>query len=84
MNLANWVGPPLMSGDLQGAAYNGAYSLMKDFVGYDLDQKKWTGGNMLETYGAIFMGYVGHKLASKFGVNRTIGKIPFLGKYIEL
>jgi hypothetical protein len=84
MNLANWVKDPLMQGNIQGAAYNGAYSLLKDFTGYDLNEQRWTGGNMLQTYGSLLAGYLGHRLATKFGVNRYLGKIPILGKWVEL
>jgi hypothetical protein len=37
-----------------------------------------------QTYGGLLMGIVGHKLASKFGVNRSIHKIPVIGKYLSL
>lgn len=84
LNLSFWAGTPLMNGDWQGAIYNGTYSLLKDFTGYDLNEKKWTGGNMVATYGSLLMGYVGHVLAGKFGANRAIAKIPIVGKWIEL
>ncbi len=39
---------------------------------------------LAQTYGGLIAGVVGHKLATKFGVNRQMRRIPFLGKYIEL
>jgi hypothetical protein len=84
LNFVNWVKDPLQAGNFQGAAYNGAYSLLKDFAGYDLNEGKWTGGNMLSTYAALLAGYFGHRIASKFGVNRMMHKIPLVGRYLEL
>lgn len=84
LNAYNWARPPLESGNLSGAVYNGAYSLMKDFTGYDLNENKWTGGNMVATYTGILAGFIGHKLATRFGINRYMAKIPLAGKYLEL
>ena len=84
MNVVNWALPPLKAGNIQGAAYNAAYSLALDFAGYDLNKKEWTGGNMLSTYGAMFAGILGHMLASKLGANRAIKRIPILGKWVQL
>jgi len=32
----------------------------------------------------VVMGVVGHKIANKLGINRTMKKIPLLGQYIKL
>lgn len=63
-----WVGKQL--------AYN--------YIGYDVDAHAFDGNKVIQNvlmYGGL-MG--GHMIANKFGVNRQIGKIPFVGKYIEL
>lgn len=41
-------------------------------------------GFLFETYGGLAAGIFGHMLANKFGVNKSMKKIPFLGKYVEL
>jgi len=38
----------------------------------------------VKTYGALGAGVVGHMLANKFGVNRQIKRVPFIGNKIEL
>lgn len=71
-----WIKDPLAAGDFQGVAYNGAYSLLKDFAGYDLNENRFTGGNMLSTYGTIAAAYVGSKIATMLGVNRVLARLP--------
>ena len=64
-----------------------ADQLMQRFTGFHLLPEYGTGINtayLANTYGGLALGIVGHKAASKFGVNRTIKKIPVIGKYIEL
>lgn len=75
-NFITWVKEPLMAGNFEGAAYNAAYTLLKDFVGYDLNEQRFTGGNLIQTYGAIAAGYIGHRLANMFGVNRIFKNLP--------
>lgn len=38
----------------------------------------------VKTYGALAAGVLGHMACNKFGVNREIEKIPFIGKKISL
>lgn len=73
---AEWIKDPLAAGDFKGVAYNAAYSLLKDFAGYDLNENRWTGGNMFQTYGAMIAGYAGHKIATMLGVNRIFARLP--------
>lgn len=44
----------------------------------------WSLQPVIETYTGLFAGIVGHKLANKFGINRYMKRVPFLGKYIQL
>jgi hypothetical protein len=39
---------------------------------------------LFNTYGGLIAGIFGHMLASKFGVNRAMKKIPYVGKWISL
>jgi hypothetical protein len=39
---------------------------------------------VIETYGGLFAGIFGHMIASKFGVNRYMKKIPLIGKWVSL
>jgi hypothetical protein len=44
----------------------------------------WSMQPMIETYTGLLAGVAGHMLANKFGVNRTMKRVPFIGKYIQL
>ena len=56
------------------------FSVFPDLSG----QTGWNPAYLLPTYGGLAAGVIGHKLASKFGVNTSIRKIPVIGKYLEL
>ena len=59
-----------------------------NFLGYKFsDGSSWWSGHShspINTYAELGLGILGSKLASKFGVNKQIRKIPFAGKYIKL
>ena len=68
-------------------AYNMADQIMQRYTGMHLNPKFGSGINtayLFNTYGGLAMGIVGHKVASKFGVNSQLKKIPMIGKYIQL
>jgi hypothetical protein len=44
----------------------------------------WHFDTMAKTYLALALGIAGSKLATKFGVNAQMRKIPMLGKFIKL
>ena len=39
---------------------------------------------LFNTYGGLLAGIAGHMLATKFGVNKYMRRIPMIGKYIAL
>jgi hypothetical protein len=39
---------------------------------------------LYQTYGGLMAGIVGHYVATKFGINRAMKRIPLVGKYIAL
>ena len=70
-----------VNGNYVGAAAEAGARL----VGYNFQSKKvdigyafWNG------WLPIVLGAVGSKVATKLGVNRTLKKVPFVGKYIKL
>ena len=53
------------------------FSTKGSFVGFN---SKY----MIQTYGGLVAGIVGHYVANKFGINRAMKRIPLVGKYIAL
>jgi hypothetical protein len=79
----NFGSNPILQGkavlDQIGQRYMG-YSIFPELSG----THGFNGQYLLETYGGLMAGVVGHMLANKFGVNRNIAKILIVGKYIQL
>jgi len=69
----------LMQQDWAGVAYDGreVYLGIDENGNFHLD---W----VLTTYVPMLIGYAASRLATKFGVNRELKKIPYLGKYVKL
>lgn len=53
------------------------------FVGYQTTMG-FNFDKVIPTYGGLIAGVVGHMVATKFGINRQMKRIPFLGKYVQL
>jgi hypothetical protein len=66
------------------ALYNLADNISQRYCGYSFQNNAFNMGGMIPTYTGLIAGLIGHKLASKFGVNRAIKKVPFVGRYIQL
>lgn len=63
--------------------------ISQHYIGFAPFAKEYGGQSfqpayLLNTYGGITLGYLGHKVANKTGANRAIAKIPFVGKHICL
>lgn len=77
-------------GDMQSGLRETIDIIGINFLGYKFsDGSNWwgrtdTGIGPLQTYTTIGIATLGHMLANKFGVNRAMKRIPFLGKYIAL
>lgn len=74
-------------GDLAGAVLEAGNIMSLNFTGFSLkgpDKGTFYPEKLMQTYVPILIGVVGHKLATKFGANRAMKKIPFLGKYVQL
>jgi len=71
----------VVNGDYMGAAAEASAR----FVGYNFQSKKFDAGYAFwNCWLPIGLGAIGSKLATKFGVNRAMKNVPFLGKYIKL
>jgi len=54
-------------------------------LGYNLDSKKFDAMYALTNgYLPIVAGALGSKAATALGINRTMGQVPVIGKYIKL
>ena len=62
--------------DQIGIRYTGI-SMMGNHEGIDT-------GQVIPTYVGLFAGVVGSKIATKFGVNRQVKRLPFIGGKFEL
>lgn len=75
---------PLVYHVYDGARINGFSGAMRyltmDTTGYDLDSKTWNFGDLVKGWTPILAGFVVHKMAGVFGVNRALGraKIPLI------
>jgi hypothetical protein len=45
-------------------------------VGYDIEAKKFYGGNLAAFYVPIVAGYIAHRIMNLIGVNRVFRKLP--------
>ena len=54
---------------LNGVLKAGVY----DLSGYSITDKKWDFGQLVKGWTPIIAGYVAHKLAGVFGINRALG-----------
>lgn len=58
-----------------------------NWTGYKPSSGSWhflSQGYPVKTYGLILMGWLGSKVATYFGANRVMRKIPIVGKYLKL
>lgn len=77
--------PLAQAGDYAGAAREFIDVLSIQTTGYKpSDGSNWGLTKPAQTYTAIIMALIGHYLCNKLGVNRSIAKIPMVGKYISL
>jgi len=71
----------LLAGNYMGALAE----LGSRFTGYNFQSQVFDPFYSLRTtYLPIVMGAVGSKVATALGVNRTLKKVPFVGKWIKL
>jgi len=59
------------------------YCGYQPFVGYQTSPG-WRFDKLIPTYTGLAAGIVGHYIASKFGVNRYMKRIPLVGKWVAL
>jgi len=73
------------SGDIGKAVIEFMDVLSIQTTGYKpSDGSNWGLAKPTATWTAIGLSLLGHWAANKFGVNRSIAKIPLVGKYISL
>lgn len=77
----------LLGGDAELGLKMMADRLSENFLGVWVTQPEagfvgWE--RPMRTYMSIFLGAIGSKIATSLGVNRSLKKVPFLGKYIKL
>lgn len=79
--------PYVQSGNFQDALLEAGNILSMNFTGFSMkgpDAGQFNWQKPFNTYSRILAGWVGHKLATKAGVNRQMKKVPMIGKYIQL
>lgn len=79
--------PSIEAGDLFGAFQRFADRLSENFIGVWVTQPEqgFIGLHRpMMTYSTIIFGAIASKLATHFGVNRNLKKLPFVGKYLKL
>jgi len=75
------------TGNLMDASLEGLEVLVENFTGFGIkgpQAGQFFPQRVITTYAELAAGTAGHMLANKFGVNRQIAKVPFLGKHIQL
>jgi hypothetical protein len=83
VNRNNAIGQ-IQSGDFAGGIQNLGRELIVGATGYDIVGQGWMPNRLVEFYGPIVLGVIGSKVATMVGANRTMKKIPFIGKRIKL
>lgn len=77
--------PLAQAGDFGGAIREFMDILSIQTTGYKpSDGSNWGLAKPAATWTAIGLSLLGHWAANKFGLNRSIAKIPFVGKYISV
>lgn len=74
-------------GNIQDTVMEGAEILVENFTGFGIkgpEAGKFFPDLLLKTYGEIVIGAIGSKIATKLGANKSMRKIPMLGKYVKL
>lgn len=71
------------SGNMSTIATEAKNILPLEIVGYRWDGT-WDFGIILRNLGLIVGGVAAHSLANRFGLNRQMKKVPFVGKYISI
>lgn len=69
-----------ITSDPQKALFNIVY----EYSGLSMDAGRWDSSVLLRNVGIWVGTAVGHKVANALGVNRALGKIPFIGKYLSI
>ena len=49
-------------------------TLVYQYTGYNMDSKNWDPAVAMGALGPVIVGFIGHKVANKIGVNRMIKK----------
>lgn len=60
------------------------YTGFKPFNTFEGQGGTWHFEPVIQTYGGLVAGYIGHVLANKFGINKAMNRIPLIGKYFSL
>jgi len=77
--------PLAQAGDIPGALREFMDILCIQTTGYKpSDGSNWGLSKPTATWTAIALSLLGHWAANKFGLNRSIAKIPLVGKYIAI
>ncbi|MCJ7767046.1 hypothetical protein MUP79_01460 [Candidatus Bathyarchaeota archaeon] len=77
--------PLAQAGDFAGAIREFMDVLSIQTTGYKpSDGSNWGLAKPAATWTAVGLSLLGHWAANKFGLNRSIAKIPFVGKYISI
>lgn len=74
-------------GNLLDTGLEAANIMSMNFTGFSMkgpDAGTFYPQQLVNTYVPIIVGYLGHKIANRLGVNRQFKKIPFVGKYAQL
>ena len=59
----------------KASGFNGALeNATSDLTGYDIPGKTWNFGDLVKGWTPIVAGFVAHKIASAFGINRALGR----------
>jgi len=82
----SWSGAKAFAeaGDIEGAVKEFLGCNLHNFTGYRITDGQFDFQKPLQTYTLLITAWVGSKLATKFGVNRALKRVPFVGKYIKL
>ena len=64
--------------------YKFATNLVDNYTGYDIQNGRFDTGKLITNLTMWGAGYAAHYLLNRFGVNKSIAKIPLLGKYVSL
>jgi len=75
------------SGGVKGIMSNPSkalYNIVYEYSGLSVDRGTFDSAPLLRNITMWFGAYAGHKVAEVLGVNRALGKIPVIGKYLSV